>query len=91
VSILIFKVNPKKAHTSTFNNNQTDGKLQEGDNDALTQRWPCPKQNKNTGACRRRVRVREGCKSGSKKERGDGRRLGVLRRYAQVEWNETRV
>jgi hypothetical protein len=36
---------------------------------ALAVSWPCPKQNKYNGTRSRHARVREGCKSGSKKER----------------------
>ena len=48
--------------------------------DALAHHWPCPKQTNNGGhGC---MMWHEGCKSGSKQERG---RFGRLRRGAQVE------
>ena len=53
--------------------------------DALTLRWPCPKQTKTT-AVLAGVRVREGCETGSKQERD----VGEVRRGAQVEGDQKR-
>ena len=57
----------------------------------LLMRWPCLKQNKNNGARSLRVRVREGCESGSKKERGDGGRLRGCVEVRRSNGNEMRA